>query len=178
MKQIMTIFLAVCSILFASCYEDEIVKWEGEGMKPVYVSPDNMDVIKFIDVQANQKVGNTFVQGDFLYQVEHFKGIHIHKLLGSSHSKVGFWYIPGCTEFTVKDDLLYTDNSRHLITIDISDYKNIKVLSKVDNVYSSNKENVNYPPAYKGKFECVEFEKGIVVDWELSLLKDPQCFTK
>ena len=121
----------------------------------------------------------SFVENNgFIYINERFKGIHVfdNSNLGNP-IKVYFWHIPGNSEFTVDGNFLYADNSRHFITIDISDPANIKVLSHVKDLFSNGMENENYPKNYRGVFECVEFEKGIVVGWENQLLDSPKCRT-
>ncbi len=170
-----TLLLFCFSLSLTSCF-DLPEGFTGMGMKPVYISPDDFSVIYTTDPQETVDQGSFLVNGDFIYINERFKGIHV---IDNSNSfdpqKVYFWNIPGNSEFSIDGDLLFADNSRHLITIDISDPSDIHYVSHVKDVYSGDNQNNNFPTDYIGIFECVDFKKGIVVDWEEEFLEDVNC---
>ena len=93
----------------------------------------------------------------------------------SNPIKTYFWNIPGNTEFSIVGNELFADNSRHLIVLDISDKSDIQYVSHVEDVYTEDRQNENFPDNYFGWFECVDFEKGIVIDWEEAFLEDANC---
>ncbi len=148
----------------------------GLGMKPVYISPDDFSVIYTREPQPNVDQGSFVSDGDFFYINERFKGIHVYDNTDLNNPvKIHFWNIPGCSEFTLDGELLYADNSRHLLTIDISDKADIKYVSHVKDIYTGDQQNNNFPEDYRGIFECVDFENGIVVDWEEAMLENVDC---
>jgi len=159
-----------------SCVPQE-EKWTEQGLKPIYVSPDDFSLIFSESPKESVDQGSSFEIDGYIYINEVFKGIHVFDNSDPANvSKVFFWNIPGNSEFTVDGDFLYADNSRHLLTINISDPANIKVVSHLEDFYTPDMANNNFPPDYQGRFECVEFEKGIVVDWESDLLDSPRCY--
>lgn len=163
-------------ILLSSCFPEEN-QWQEQGMAPVYISPEDFSYIKSGPPIPSEDQGSFLEKDDRVYINERFRGIHVFDNTDpSSIEKIYFWAIPGNTEFTVDGNYLYADNSRHLLTIDISDPENLEVLSFIPDIYSINEENDNYPRNYTGKFECADFEKGIVVDWESKLLNSPKCY--
>ena len=170
-------FFIICCISVISCLPSED-SWTTVGLAPLYASPDDMSLIYAQEPIESVKQGLFIEKNGYIYINERFKGIHvIDNTNPASPEKVFFWNIPGNTEFTIDDDILYADNSRHLLVIDISDYSNIAVKSLVKDTYSINMDNVNFPDEYQGRFECVDWEKGIVVGWETKLLENPKCFT-
>jgi hypothetical protein len=149
----------------------------GTGLAPIYISPDDFSFISSTEPREANDQGSFFFADDFYYINERFRGIHVFdNTVPSDPVKIYFWNIPGNTEFSVEGDLLYADNSRHLITIDISDKADIKYVSHVEDVYTGDNQNNNFPENYRGIFECVDFEKGIVVDWEQKeFFQDADC---
>lgn len=164
------------SFLLSSCFPEED-NWQEMGLAPTYISPDDFSYIKSGPPILSEDQGSFLEVGDRIYINEKFRGIHVFDNTDPGNvKKIYFWTIPGNTEFTVEGNYLYADNSRHLITIDISDPENLKVLSHIADVYSVNLENDNYPKNYEGTFECADFERGIVNGWEMKLLNNPKCF--
>ena len=159
-----------------SCFDDE-ESWQEQGLAPIYVSDTDFSLINSEEPRPSVDQGSILEIDDYIYINERFKGIHVFNNTDPGNPlKEYFWAIPGNSEFNISDDFLYADNSRHLITIDISDKSNIKYLSHIPDLYTVNMENDNYPKDYIGRFECADFEKGIVTGWESRLLDSPRCY--
>ncbi len=151
--------------------------WTEVGMEPQYVSPTDFTQVYTEGPKESVDQGAPLEFNGYIYINERFRGIHVFDNSDPANpEKTFFWRIPGNTEFTINDDYLYADNSRHLLTIDISDPADIKVVNFVEDVYTPDMGNNNYPPYYVGRFECVEFEKGIVVGWVSKVLDSPRCY--
>ena len=105
------------------------------------------------------------------------RGIHVVDIeVPSNPVTVLFWNIPGNSTFTIEDNTLYADNSRHLIVIDISDFTNIKYVQHVADFYLENDPVIRRPPEdYNGPFECVNPREGILIDWVMEELTNPLC---
>ncbi|HHH54255.1 MAG TPA: hypothetical protein ENK91_11395 [Bacteroidetes bacterium] len=160
--------------IFSSCDKETVTI---EGMAPVYIDPLDFTMIKSIEAQPFEDLGKIVYDGKFIFINEKFKGIHIVDNTDPSNPKnIRFLQIPGNTQFTITNNILYADNSIHLLVIDISNIYDIKVLNYVENVYLTDDSDDYYPPDYNGYFECVDKKKGIVVGWEKKLIVDPLCF--
>jgi hypothetical protein len=62
--------------------------------------------------------------------------------------------------------------------INITDFKNIEVVSYIEDLYIKTPAYVQRPPeSYNGYFYCVDKTKGILVDWERKELTNPLCET-
>jgi len=164
-------------LLLSSCDYSEFEIVETDGLAPVYINRDNLKVESESPRELGD-LGKIVVIDSFLLVNELYKGIHV---INNSNpgSPIGlvFWHISGNIDFTVTGDLLYADNSLDLYTIDISDIYNIQLLNTTENIYQTPQSEQYYPVGYLGYFECVDSEKGIVVDWEEKFLIDPKCRT-
>lgn len=173
---IQTIFFILLAISMFSCVPTE-EQWTERGLAPEYVSPTDFSQIYTEAPKESVDQGSPLEYNGYIYINETFKGIHVFDNTDPGNpKKIYFWRIPGNTEFTINEDYLYADNSRHLLTIDISSPDNIKVLNYIEDIYTPDMANNNYPPDYNGRFECVDFDKGIVVGWKEELLDSPRCY--
>lgn len=165
----------IIGVIFSSCVKND--DFEVEGLAPVYISPTDFTQIKSLTPRAFENLGNIVNVGDYIFIVEKNKGIHVIDNVDPENPvKLFFWQIPGCTEFTIEKDVLYADNSFHLLVIDISDYSDIKVVNYIKDTYSDKEViEVRPPEPYVGYFICADKDKGIFTKWETRLLINPLC---
>lgn len=145
------------------------------GMKPVYQLLDDGVIVESQEARPFHELGKIVSRAEYIYINEKFKGIHV---IDNSNPNAPllkyFWRIEGNLDFTLKDNFLYAENNRDLLTIDISDPANIQLKSTIDNIYL-NRNGALAPPEYFGPFECVDPTQGTVVDWEMETLLNPKC---
>ena len=167
------IFLTL-SALMTSCQEPDVIVM---GMSPVYESFDDFSRIQSESPRPFGLLGKIVTVGDYLFINEVNRGIHVIDNENPSNPvNILFWNIPGNTTFTIEDNTLYADNTRHLIVIDISDFTNIEYIQHVADFYEGNEAIIRRPPEdYFGPFECVNTKEGILVDWVLEELTNPLC---
>jgi len=175
MKNLLVLFLI--SILCASCYtEPEEDTNPVQGMKPVYLTKDQLGTIESQEARPYGNLGKIVSSGNNIYINERLEGIHvIDNSDPTMPDIIQFWSIPGNVDFTITGTTLYADNSFDLLTIDISDPKDIKLLSTVENIYPNDENTADFPGTYFGPFECADSSLGIVVDWEEATLINPKC---
>jgi len=174
MKKAILLCMALMSLL--SCRDNlETQDVQVNGMKPVYKILDASIELETKEAKAFGELGKIVSKGNYIYINERFEGIHV---IDNSDPRNPitqyFWQIEGNIDFILKDDLLYADNSQDLLTIDISNPASINLLNTVKDIYQDENEGV-FPPDYFGPFECVDLNKGIVVDWEMTSLLNPKC---
>ncbi len=173
MNRIVTIFYFVISFFLFSCEEEEVIV---EGLAPVYLSAEDFTKVYSTDTMPFNNLGNIVISGNYIFINEKNQGIHVINNIDPNHPyKAYFWKIPGNREFLIKGNILYADNSVHLLVIDISDFGNIKVLSYMEDLYIDSPDYEPRPPDYFGMFECVDRNKGIHVGWEKKMLTNPLC---
>lgn len=168
------VFLAVMTMM-TSCEKDEIV----EGMSPIYFNYQDYAHIKSLPPRPNVQLTKIVTQGNYIYMTDINLGIHVINNTDPTRPvKVYFWNIPGNTEFTIKDNVLYANNGPHLLFIDITNPADIKVISVIRDQYLGSIELLLYPRNYKGKFECYRPELGELGGWEMKTLINPLCETR
>ena len=72
--------------------------------------------------------------------------------------------------------MLYANNLNDLVTLDISDINDIRLVNRLENAFEQEVIDGIFPSGFSGFFECADPEKGIVIGWEERLLTRPQCW--
>jgi len=142
--------------------EDQII----EGLKPIYSNGDDWQNIKTTDPQSIKKLGKIYYKDNKIFVNEFLKGIHIIDNSDPINPvKIKFIEIIGNKDIAIKGQILYADNLTDLVTLDISNLDDIKVLGRVKDI----------PEGHIGPFECVDPSKGKVIGWEEATLVNPDC---
>lgn len=168
-------FILSILAVFISCdktslKEDNVV----DGLKPVYISLEDITFVETSSAREFGTLGKIVSRGDLILINEQYKGVHvIDNANPLSPTNLHFWEIPGNINFTLKGNYLYADNTRDLLTVDISDPTDIKLVNRIENV--RRESELSLPNQYEGFFECVDDSKGIVTAWEEATLTNPKC---
>ena len=137
------------------------------GNKPVYASESAAKQIIY-DPHKHpiQLPGNIYAFQNFIFQVDIGRGIHvIDNTRPSNADRIGFITVKGCEQISIKGAYLYTNSYDDLVTLDISDPAQMRILSKVDNAFPE--FLYNYPlvePEDTGYYTCPRTDS-IVVGW-------------
>lgn len=167
--------MILIAVLVFSCKKAEI---EREGVRPVYLSYDDFSMIKSEPPRDFGELGKIVAVSDFLLINEVRKGIHlIDNRNPTAPQNIRFFSIPGNREFILIANILYADNGKHLILIDITDIEKIEVIDFIEDVYEPNTVTDWFPENYSGWFECANDQRGIVLRWEEARLMNPKCRT-
>ena len=171
----MKILIYVFPFLFFACSNNDDGSSEPIlGMSPVYEQIDRMDIGNDA-VRDFGELGKIVYQDPYIFINETFRGIHvIDNSTPTDPKTIAFWKIPGAIDFTLKENFLYAENGKDLITLDKTDIHDLKVLSIVEDINPIS--NLSFPANYTGWFECADPSLGIVVSWEEKLLADPKCW--
>jgi len=168
-------FILIFSFFFTSCGDKDM---ETNGLRPVFISYDDFSHIESQPPREFENLGKIVALGDFLFINEIRKGIHlIDNRIPNDPQNIRFFNIPGNQELIIIDQILYADNGKHLILIDISDIENIRVIDHLRDVYEPDGISDFYPKNYSGWFVCVNERNGIFNGWEEALLINPKCRT-
>lgn len=142
------------------------------GLKPIYMEKSAAQNIKIEEPKPLNNPGKIYTYGSFLFINEIHQGIHV---IDNSDPKkplpLAFIQIYGNVDIAIKSNILYADNVGDLIALNIADPKNILLVKRVENVFSSN----NFPAQTGVYFECADPSKGIVIGWEETTLTSITC---
>lgn len=173
MKKSLFYYLAACLFIFSAC-EPEEEQREVMGMKPVYGTPEDLE-IRFLPAQEICQPGKIYLYGSYLLINELHKGIHF---IDNSDPKnpvnLGFAKVAGNVDMAVKNGLLYADHLSSLVILDVSNPAEPAFVRAVENAISQGKNL--YPTQSNVVFECVDPDKGPVIGWAEALLTDPKCY--
>lgn len=143
------------------------------GYAPIY---GNEAEVKNITLSGPQPVtagGKIYVIGNMLLQVESGTGVHVTDISNpTSPQKKAFINVKGAQEVAVKDGLIYTNNLSDLVVLQYSN-NNISVIKRLPGAFT-NLANPQLPPE-RGRFECPEKNKGVIIGWQKKTLINPKC---
>jgi hypothetical protein len=92
--------------------------------------------IAYQSPKAIEQVGKIYKKDSWILITEKYKGIHIiDNTTPATPVNAGFIRIPGCVDISMKNNSLYADNSVDLVTLDMSSIPQIKVTSRLKNVF-------------------------------------------
>lgn len=175
-----TLLASCLALLMLSCYHRDSepfvgdVKFNGTGYRPVYKNPEDISKVEVMAAQSLKTPGKIYTFDRYLFINEVGKGIHI---IDNSDPKkpenLSFVSILGNYDIAVKDNWLYADNFSNLLVIDIADPRSPKLTKSIPNAIPIH----SYPPLFGVYFECADYKKGVVVDWEkVDMEKQPKCY--
>lgn len=146
---------------------------EVEGYRPIYASESERE-IKTLSPREIQDPGKIYVINDYLLLVDRLKGIHVFDNEDPENPQnIGFIQVTGSNDVAVRNNILYADQASDLLAIDISNPENVKVASRVKDVFPFGSQ---YPQQEGVYFECPDPEKGLVIGWEYTTLQSPKCY--
>lgn len=142
MKHTTRLFLSLTfcvSLIFSSCFKDDCnLKRTYFRYDPVYMTTS--DIRSSVKLNATHELnhpGKIYVYGSLLLVNEIKVGIHIFDNTDPAHPiKINFIEIPGNVDMSVHNNILYADNYIDLLSIDISDPTNPKIICRNENVFS------------------------------------------
>jgi len=167
-----TILFIACILSLTACRNN------GVGKVDAYVHIyGNVQETKQITLQSPQPIvngGKIATLGNYVYQVETDKGIHIIDYTNpAAPVKKGFIKDALCRELAIKGNYIYTNNLTDLVVIDISNPNVVTVSSRIDNSFPD--LATQYPPCSGCYFECADPAKGMVIQWTKQQVTNPKC---
>jgi hypothetical protein len=150
-----TIMMFVAFFLHG-CLKDKVTRTY-TILTPVYQSKEvALANIKSSTSQTIESPGKIFIYGNYIFLNEMDKGVHIIDNSNPSNPLIkAFISIPGNVDIAVKGNTLYADMYSDLLSIDITDPLNAKLLKNVANVFPE-RSYTNGFVANSGK---------VIVDW-------------
>lgn len=164
------VFCIIVMLALFSCKRDE---GSVTAYVPVYADKNEVLNIELAPPEKLVAGGKVFVSDNILYQVEIGRGIHLTDISDPSLPvKKAFIKSRGCQEVAVKNHLIITNNASDLVILALSDNA-IRVVRRLPGSFD-NLLSPNHPPE-RGRFECPDPSKGIVIGWEKKTINNPSC---
>lgn len=173
------LFLIVAVVLsMVSCDDD------GPFENYVVARPVLMDAIAFkaeaIDIEDPTPIvssGKIYAYKDYIFVNDIDRGFHvINNQNPSSPQSIAFIKLEGNYDISIKDDKLFADSYGDLVIFDISIISDIKLSSRIVNAIYNNDvwlANMDFPQADIYDYSTIDYNKHIVVGWEVNLERRP-----
>lgn len=94
--------------------------------KPVLIESDKVTTdVRLLPATSNKMITMMHTSGNYLFALDYGLGIHILDITDPVKPvKRGFYQVPACIDFEVKDNKVYANNYRDFIVVDFSDVNN------------------------------------------------------
>lgn len=157
-KTALPILLLLLLLIPFACEDKYEVEQKYSYFEPIYTT--TAEIRASVGVVAPQEIkeaGKIYIKDNWLFVNEVGKGIHV---IDNSNPKApvikNFLNIPGNYDLAVKGNILYADSYIDLLAIDISDKSNIKIVKRLEGIFS----------VYNRMGSGIDPEKGIITSWK------------
>ena len=137
------------------------------GYKPVYGTEAEAKTITFTaGARPVTSGGNIYAFQQYLFQVDAGQGIHvIDNTSPSDARRIGFINVKGCSQISIKDDMLYTNSYDDLVVLNFSQLSTVNEVSRLKGVFTEYRYEspIAQPPA-SGYYQCPDNNR-FVVGW-------------
>lgn len=168
--------LSVMAAISCEPFLPEFPEESVEAYRPIYADDESVMISKESgrDIKT---AGKIFVYSDVLLINELNEGIHVYDNTDPTKPENLFFIaIPGNTDMSMSNGLLYANNMSDLVTINIT-LSNFEVTQRFEGLFLDEK-NLNYPPGNDVYFECIEESKGRLIGWKKDIIYAPKCYKR
>lgn len=166
-KTTVYIFLLILTGLASSCTDKVYETFQANA--PVYMSYEELrSAVKLSPARELNNPGKIYFKDQYIFINEKMKGVHIFDVSNPANPQnLGFIEIPGNMDIAIKDNILYADSYVDLVSLDVSDFSNIKETGRVKKVFPYTL------PEYDNKYPVAQIDedKGIVTGWEVKSVR-------
>ena len=136
---------------------------------PVYMSYEELrSAVKMSAPREINKPGKIYFKDQYVLINEMMKGVHVIDVSDPANPQnKGFIEIPGNVDIAIRENILYADSYIDLVSIDVSNFDDIKETGRVQQVFPYTL------PVYDTKYPIgsIEQQKGVVVGWEVKSIR-------
>lgn len=158
--------LTILMILsMVSCKDSSVIYRKYTANVPQYMSYDEMrQPVKSTAGYAIQSAGKIYIQGNYLFVNEKYKGIHVFDNSNpASPVNLAFLNIPGNVDLVVRGNYLYADNYVDLIVLDISNLNSPVEVARIKDIFPYTiPETTETCPIYN-----IDQTQGVIIGWEV-----------
>ncbi|MEI6059492.1 MAG: hypothetical protein WCR72_02235 [Bacteroidota bacterium] len=148
-----------------SCKDSSIEYRKYPANVPRYMSYEDLrKPVKSASAFAIESAGKIYIQGNYLFVNEKYKGIHVFDNSNpASPVNLTFLDIPGNVDLAVRGNYLYADNYVDLVVLDITDIYSPVEVARLKDVfpYTIPETNDSYP------ISGINQEQGVIVGWQV-----------
>ncbi len=173
MRKLFLIVILSLGMALSGCdpVEDQPTS-EAFGYKPVYGSAESVAITITSPIPVNEP-GKIYEYDKYLFINEVNKGIHVFDNSNPvTPEPVAFIRILGNTEMAIRNNVLYANHLGSIVAVDLLDLTSVQEVGRLP-LQTSNGGTL--PP--KGYyFECIDPQKGIVLNWVMVERVNMDCY--
>lgn len=150
-------------------YEADFCVEYKKSAEPVYLSYRELrEAVRIESARPPDNLGRIYIYGDYLFLNEVNQGLHIV----DNHNpelpeSVAFIRIPGNTEVAIRDNYLYADSYVDLITLDLNDPLNIRLIDRQQDIFPYDAfQNIPYNISIRQS--AIDASLGVVAGYRLT----------
>jgi hypothetical protein len=134
------LYTLLCALLLGltGCYVEVDDPAKLPVYRPVLMARTSLEqAVGLLPARELHNTGKMMRYGRYILVNERYEGLHIlDNQNPTSPQNVGFLRIPGSLDIAMRGRLLYADNAVDLVTIDLANLPNVRVLGRVRNAFS------------------------------------------
>jgi hypothetical protein len=152
------LILYIFLLISFGCEDSYEVEQKYSYFEPVYTTTAEVRAsVRLTLPQEIKEAGKIYIKDNWLFVNEVGKGIHIIDNTNPALPIIkSFLTIPGNYDLAIKGDILYADSYIDLLAIDIADKQNVKIVKRLEGIFS----------VYNRMGFVVDPIKGIITDWK------------
>lgn len=148
-----------------SCKDSSVEFRRYTANVPQYMSYEDMrQPAKSSPASAIESSGKIYIQGNYLFVNEKYKGIHVFDNTNpASPVNITFIDIPGNVDLAIRGNYLYADNYVDLVVLDISNITSPIEIARIKDIfpYTIPETTEEYP------ISEISQDKGVIVGWQV-----------
>lgn len=157
-KTALPVVLLLLLLIPFACEDKYEVEQKYSYFEPIYTTAAEIRAsVGVVAPQEIKEAGKIYIKDNWVFVNEVGKGIHV---IDNSNPKApvtkNFLNIPGNYDLAVKGNILYADSYIDLLAIDISDKSDIKIVKRLEGIFS----------VYNRMGSGIDPVKGIITSWK------------
>jgi len=169
-SHIATLFLLGLVVVSIWSCRDKVFKTYMANV-PIYLSFEDwraldVDLVQERDLEFPGKI---YIKDNLLFINDLYSGIHVYDNANpASPINLGFLDIPGNSDMSIRNNILFADSYYDLLSIDITDINSPVIVDRVEDAFEFN--NAQAVPGLDDDFPIAEWnaDKGVVIGWEIT----------
>ena len=141
MKNASYFFFPIIFFFLQSCEKDDPAETYQVAVPVTLSVADFRASVSFEEPKEIEQSGKIYVYENYIFINDNMKGILVVDNTHYTPEKIRYINIPHNTDIAIKGDVLFANSGRDLVTFDISNIHDIKILERLENVF----ENYYYP---------------------------------
>ena len=121
-KLVLKASIYVLGLLVIGLMAQQFAPFRPTNFEPIMMTRDEMEAaVSLQEARPIESPGKIWLYNDYIFLIEQYKGIHVIDNSNPAFSKtIAFIQVDGCTELTMKGNIIYANNAVDMIGIKLA----------------------------------------------------------